>query len=176
MHQRIDTNGVESNRSNLEEQIQNTIYFARINFIRIIVLMCVPRVCANCETPKEVGYLVRCRYNAVNFLQNIHERHPIARPAGRGMGCFLCQGFSFWLIFSPIFCNDVYNTMLYWIFHYPTTFYFFPSRKYPNFLWHFKNLLTEVVRQLFATQLTLPLLGWRFVHLTSFKGLQAQFP
>ena len=23
---------------------------------------------------------VRCRYNAVNFLQNPHNRHPIARP------------------------------------------------------------------------------------------------
>ena len=32
---------------------------------------------------------VRCRYNAVNFLQNIHKRHHTARPTGRGMGCFL---------------------------------------------------------------------------------------
>ena len=32
---------------------------------------------------------VRCRYNAVNFLTNIHKRHPIARPLGRGMGCLL---------------------------------------------------------------------------------------
>ena len=30
-----------------------------------------------------------CRYNAVNFLKNIHKRHPIARPLGRGMGCLL---------------------------------------------------------------------------------------
>ena len=29
------------------------------------------------------------RYDAVNFLQNIKERHPIARPSGQGMGCFL---------------------------------------------------------------------------------------
>ena len=34
-------------------------------------------------------YTARCRYNAVNFLTNIHKRHPIARPLGRGMGCFL---------------------------------------------------------------------------------------
>ena len=34
-------------------------------------------------------YTVWCRYNAVNFLTNIHKRHPIARPLGRGMGCIL---------------------------------------------------------------------------------------
>ena len=34
-------------------------------------------------------YTVRCRYNAINFIQNIHERHTIARPPGLGMGCFL---------------------------------------------------------------------------------------
>ena len=32
---------------------------------------------------------VQCRYNAVNFPSNIHKRHPIARPLGRGMGCLL---------------------------------------------------------------------------------------
>ena len=32
---------------------------------------------------------VRCRYNAVNFLQNYHNRHRIAHPWGRGMGCLL---------------------------------------------------------------------------------------
>ena len=32
---------------------------------------------------------VWCRYNAVNFLTNIHQRHPIARPLGWGMGCLL---------------------------------------------------------------------------------------
>ena len=36
-----------------------------------------------------VQYTVLCRYYAVNFLQNIHRRHPIARPWGRGMGCLL---------------------------------------------------------------------------------------
>ena len=34
--------------------------------------------------------IVRCRYNAVNFLQSHHNMHPIARPSGRGMGCLLC--------------------------------------------------------------------------------------
>ena len=32
---------------------------------------------------------IQCRCNAVNFLQNIHEWHPIARPSGRAMGCLL---------------------------------------------------------------------------------------
>ena len=29
---------------------------------------------------------VRCRYNAVNFLQKNHKRHPLS---GRDMGCFV---------------------------------------------------------------------------------------
>ena len=32
---------------------------------------------------------VRCCYSVVNFLHNIHERHPIAHPSGWGMGCLL---------------------------------------------------------------------------------------
>ena len=32
---------------------------------------------------------VRCHYNVINFLTNIHKRHPIARPLGRGMGVFV---------------------------------------------------------------------------------------
>ena len=32
---------------------------------------------------------IQCLYNALNFLTNIHERHPIAHPLGRGMGCLL---------------------------------------------------------------------------------------
>ena len=37
------------------------------------------------------GFLITvwCHYNKVNFLKNINKRHPIARPLGRGMGCFL---------------------------------------------------------------------------------------
>ena len=31
------------------------------------------------------AYAVRCHYNAANFLTIIHQRHPIARPLGRGM-------------------------------------------------------------------------------------------
>ena len=33
-------------------------------------------------------YTVWCCYNVVNFLTNIHKRYPIARPSGRGLGCF----------------------------------------------------------------------------------------
>ena len=36
-----------------------------------------------------VNCTVRCRYNAVNFLQNPLNRHPIARSWGRDMGCLL---------------------------------------------------------------------------------------
>ena len=32
---------------------------------------------------------VQCHHKAVNFLQNIYKRHPIARPSGRGMWCLL---------------------------------------------------------------------------------------
>ena len=32
---------------------------------------------------------VRCRYNAIIFLPAPHQRHPIARPLGQGMGWFL---------------------------------------------------------------------------------------
>ena len=41
--------------------------------------------------PQQVGYrdTLRCRDKAVNFLQNIHERHPVGCPSGRGMGCLL---------------------------------------------------------------------------------------
>ena len=34
-------------------------------------------------------YTVRCRYNAIIFLQNPYNRRPIARPWGRAMGCLL---------------------------------------------------------------------------------------
>ena len=46
---------------------------------------------------------VPCRYNAVNFLQDIHKRHPAPRPTGRGVGCLLWV-FSLWLIFCLQWC------------------------------------------------------------------------
>ena len=39
---------------------------------------------------------VRCRCNAVKFLINVHKRHPIARPLGRGVGCLLSNPASDW--------------------------------------------------------------------------------
>ena len=36
-----------------------------------------------------ISHTVWCRYNAVNFITNIHKRHPMARPLRRGMGCLL---------------------------------------------------------------------------------------
>ena len=35
------------------------------------------------------GNTVWCCYNDVNFLQNIHKRHPITYPLGQAMGCLL---------------------------------------------------------------------------------------
>ena len=32
---------------------------------------------------------VQCWYNTVSFLQNTHNRHPVTRPWGWDMGCFL---------------------------------------------------------------------------------------
>ena len=41
-----------------------------------------------CIHPKLEPNTVRCRYN-VDFPPNPHNRHPIARPWGRAMGCLL---------------------------------------------------------------------------------------
>ena len=38
--------------------------------------------------PPTYQYTVQCHYNAVNFLENRHTRHPIANPLGPGMGVF----------------------------------------------------------------------------------------
>ena len=34
-------------------------------------------------------HTLQCCYSAVNFLQNINKKHPLARPEGRAMGCLL---------------------------------------------------------------------------------------
>ena len=58
-----------------------------------------------------ISYTVRCRYNAVNFLPNPHNRHPIARPWGRGMGYLLYSKiwFTFYYCYRSVVCNIVIN-------------------------------------------------------------------
>ena len=54
---------------------------------------------------------MRCRYSAVYFLQNPHQRHPIAPPYGRAIGCF-CD-FQIWFLFSSCHGIVVCNSMIY---------------------------------------------------------------
>ena len=49
-------------------------------------------------------YTVRCHYNAVNFLQNPHNRHPIAHP------CWLIIP---WTIGNKLLFNFYWNTMIF---------------------------------------------------------------
>ena len=52
-------------------------------------------------------YTVQYRYTAVDFLANIHKRHPLARPLGRDMG--VLSGSSIWLIFRLSSCDYLCN-------------------------------------------------------------------
>ena len=54
----------------------------------------------------------RCRYKAVNFLLNPHNRHPIARPRGRDMGCLLWV--PNWVMIYLSNSSIANNIMLYW--------------------------------------------------------------
>ena len=45
-------------------------------------------------------WTVQCRYNAVNFLPNPHNRHPIAHPWERGMGWLLWVWY--WIIWTAL--------------------------------------------------------------------------
>ena len=62
---------------------------------------------------------VQCRYNAVNFLINAHNRHPIARPWGRGMECLssvsdLCSTVAIAVLYVTSYTRPRYNgTRLY---------------------------------------------------------------
>ena len=50
-------------------------------------------------------YTMRCRYDAVNSLQYPHNRHHIARPWGRVMGCILwLLTLIYALLESPLCC------------------------------------------------------------------------
>ena len=57
-------------------------------------------------------YSVRCWYNAINFLQNHHKKHCIARPLGQDMG-FFCR-FELWFVFCYGHCSNVWNIKFYW--------------------------------------------------------------
>ena len=50
------------------------------------------------------SYTVQCGYNTLNFLTNIHQRHPIAGSLGQSKGCLL------WMIFLQLFMQ--YLTIL----------------------------------------------------------------
>ena len=58
-------------------------------------------------------HIVWCRYDAVKFLQNIHKKHLIACPLGRGMGCILWVGSLVDILSDLSSCNDVCNIILY---------------------------------------------------------------
>ena len=71
-----------SDRWHIFNQVVYKYYVCHNVFVNVSLLLCVLLCLSN-------KYTVRYRYNAVNFFKNIHERHPIARPLGRGMGCLL---------------------------------------------------------------------------------------
>ena len=59
-----------------------------------------------------MAYTARCRHNAVNLLTNTHNRHPIARPWGRGMGCLLWLQTLMNVIPKSLQCCVQYHVML----------------------------------------------------------------
>ena len=69
-------------------------------------------IAINNEDPfkRYIHNTVRCRYNALNFLQNSDKIHPIARPLGRGVGFIL------WFQTAIYFASftAVMYAMLYW--------------------------------------------------------------
>ena len=74
--------------------------------------MCIYKPIAYYVSVRMISKYSEVPYNAVNFLQNIHKRHPIAHPSRQAMGVFCV--FHLWLIFCLSSCNDVCNIMLYW--------------------------------------------------------------
>ena len=99
------------------EIIQSVTYILylllmRCMFFQVIILdSVVMRLqCINQSIPSTVW----CRYNVVNFIQNLHKRHPIARPLGPDMVClFLCSNSDLYAasvtqshtVMSAISCN-----------------------------------------------------------------------
>ena len=58
----------------------------------------------NTNGNRSCGNTARCRYNAVNFLQNPHKRHPIGRPLV----------YKLWL-YSTFFTATMHATSCYWV-------------------------------------------------------------
>ena len=69
------------------------------------------------EVKDDISVSVAKKYSAVplkrgQFSPESWQRHPIARPWGRGMGCVLWV--QLLIKWCPSRCSAVYNTMLYW--------------------------------------------------------------
>ena len=62
------------------------IYLSRVVMLRIVSCYTFDRVMAR----PHFKLLFKPLYNTINFLQNTHKRHSIARPRGRGMEC-ICE-------------------------------------------------------------------------------------
>ena len=83
--------------NNLERSgTEKTVVITRITiiiiiniFIIIIIILIIIIVIIIIITIIIIIITVLCRYNAVYFLTNIHERHPIVLPLRRGMGYLL---------------------------------------------------------------------------------------
>ena len=69
----------------------------------------VTRVHGWCEWG-DTFYTVRSCYNAVNFLENPHKRHPIARLLWRGNGCLLCTASNYKIYRLSMDCHTVSST------------------------------------------------------------------
>ena len=54
-----------------------------VNLIWYLYLFMLNKFCLSLS----LSHTVQCRQTAVNFLTNIHKKHPIAHLLGRGMGC-----------------------------------------------------------------------------------------
>ena len=55
---------------------------------------------------------LRCRYNAVSFLKNLHKIHSIARPIGRGMGRLLWIETLIYILSLSVQCCVQYHLVL----------------------------------------------------------------
>ena len=96
------------------------------------VLQCLPVSLAISVT---FLYTVRCRYNAVNFFQIPHNRHPIAWPWEWDMLCVL------WL--WTLLFNAVWHITLFWT----------PFITAPDCVWNFQTHFSDWYLAQFITKL-----------------------